>query len=172
MATDGSLFGRLYRRKKLVKGTAKALEVVGKDTPTPAQPPSQIRFDIILKDPPTYHGKATEDIEVWSQQVDNYLQLMGGDDAMQVAYVGTLLQGAVQLWFQHENNVGRRPRTCTQLAESLCDRFGNPTKADYAQSQPSSIQQGRNESAHDYSLRFEAVLDKIPVYDETRILAK
>ena len=25
---------------------------------------------------------------------------------MQVAYVGTLLQGAVQLWFQRENNVG------------------------------------------------------------------
>ena len=37
------------------------------DTPTPAQPPAQIRFDIKPKDPPTYHGKAIEDIEVWSQ---------------------------------------------------------------------------------------------------------
>ena len=66
----------------------------GTDSPTPAQPPAQIRFDIKPKDPPTYHGKATEDIEVWSQQVDNYLQLRGGNDQMQVAYVGTLLQGA------------------------------------------------------------------------------
>ena len=86
---------------------------------------------------------------------------------MQVAYVGTLLQGAAQLWFQRENNAGRRPRTWTQLAESLCDRFGNPTKADYAQSQLSSMRQGKNESAHDYSLRFEAVLDKIPAYEES-----
>ena len=27
--------------------------------------------------------------------------------------------------------------------------------------------QGKNESAHDYSLRFEAVLDKIPAYEES-----
>ena len=135
--------------------------------PAPAHPPTRIRFDIKPKDPPAYHGKATEDVEVWSQQVDNYLQLLGGDDDMQVAYVGTLLQGAAQLWFQRENNAGRRPRTWTQLAESLCDRFDNPTKADYAQSQLSSMRQGKNESAHDYSLRFEAVLDKIPAYEES-----
>ena len=30
-----------------------------------------------------------------------------------------------------------------------------------------SIRQGKNESAHDFSLRFEAVLDKIPAYDES-----
>ena len=77
---------------------------------------------------------------MWSQHVDNYLQLLGGDDAMQVAYVGTLLQGAAQLWFWHENNAGHHPRTWTQLVESLCDRFGNPTKADYAQSQLSVMQ--------------------------------
>ena len=29
------------------------------------------------------------------------------------------------------------------------------------------MQQGKNESAHDYSLRFEAVLDKIPAYEES-----
>ena len=29
-----------------------------------------------------------------------------------------------------------------------------------------SIRQGKNESAHDFSLRFEAVLDKIPAYEE------
>ena len=104
---------------------------------------------------------------MWSQQIDNYLQLLGGDDDRQVAYVGTLLQGAAQLWFQREKNAGRRPRTWTQLAESLCDRFGNSIKADYAQSQLSSMRQGKNESAHDYSLRFEAVLDKIPAYEES-----
>ena len=29
------------------------------------------------------------------------------------------------------------------------------------------MRQGKNESAHDYSLRFEAVLDKIPAYEES-----
>ena len=119
-------------KKKTSRRDCEGSRGCGTDTPTPAQPPAQIRFDIKLKDPPTYHGKATEDIEVWSQQVDNYLQLLGDNDAMQVAYVGTLMQGAAQLWFQRENNAGRRPKTWTQLAESLCERFGNPTKADYA----------------------------------------
>ena len=31
------------------------------------------------------------------------------------------------------------------------------------------MRQGKDESAHDYSLRFEAVLDKIPVYEESWI---
>ena len=66
----------------------------GTPPPAPAHPPARVRFDIKPKDPPAYHGKVTEDVEVWSQQVDNYLQLLGGTDDMQVAYVGTLLQGA------------------------------------------------------------------------------
>ena len=84
-----------------------------------------------------------------------------------MAYVGTLLQGAAQLWFQRECNAGRRPTTWDELAESLCGRFGNTTKADYAQSQLSSMRQGGNETAHDYALHFEAVLDKIPAYEES-----
>ena len=39
----------------------------GTSPPTPAHPPARIRFDIKPKDPPAYHGKATEDVEVWSQ---------------------------------------------------------------------------------------------------------
>ena len=81
MATDGSLFGGLYGRRKSGQGDCEGSRGCGTDTPAPAQPPTQIRFDIKPKDPPTYHGKATKDVEVWSQQVDNYLQLPGGDDA-------------------------------------------------------------------------------------------
>ena len=50
---------------------------------------------------------------------------------------------------------------------ALCDRFSKMTKADQAQSALMSIRHGKNESAHDFSLRFEVVLDKIPAYDET-----
>ena len=112
-----------------------------------------------------FTGKSSDDVEVWVQQVDNYLQLLGGSSSMQVAYVGTLLQSTTQLWFQRECNAGRRPENWQQLAVALCDRFGNTTKADHAQSQLMSMRQGKNETAHDFSLRFEAVLDKIPEYE-------
>ena len=36
----------------------------GTDTLAPTQPPAQIRFDIKPKDPPAYHGKAIENVEV------------------------------------------------------------------------------------------------------------
>ena len=86
---------------------------------------------------------------------------------MQVSYVGTLLQGTAQLWFRRECSAGRRPESWQGLAEALCDRFRNSTKADQAQSTLMNIRQGKNESAHDFSLRFEAMLDKILACDET-----
>ena len=107
--------GRTFRKKNLSQGDCKDSRGCGTPPPTPAHPPACIRFDIKPKNPPAYHGKATEDVEVWSQQVDNYLQLLGGDDDMQVAYVGTLLQGAAQLWFQRENNAGRCGKFCCLL---------------------------------------------------------
>ena len=91
-----------------------------------------MRFDIKPKDPPVLTGKSSDDVEVWVQQVDNYLQLLGGSDSMQVSYVGTLLQGIAQLWFQHECSAGRRPDSWQELAIALCDRFSNTTKADQA----------------------------------------
>ena len=48
-------------------------------------------------------------------------------------------------------------------------RFGNDTKPQQAQSTLMSMQQGKTESAHDYALRFETVLEKIPHYDESWI---
>ena len=91
--------GKSIQKQKRSQEDCEDSRGCGTPPPAPAHPPARIRFEIKPKDPPAYHGKATEDVEVWSQQVDNYLQLLGGDDDMQVAYVGTLLQGAVQLWF-------------------------------------------------------------------------
>ena len=64
---------RMTRKKKLDQGDCEGFRGCGTPPPTPAQPPARIRFDIKPKDPPAHHGKATEDVEVWSQQVDNYL---------------------------------------------------------------------------------------------------
>ena len=88
-----------------------------------------MRFDIKPKDPPVFTGKSSDDIEVWVQQVDNDLQLLGGSDSMQVSYVGTLLQGTAQLWFQRKCSAGRRSDLWQELGVAACDWFSNTTKA-------------------------------------------
>ena len=59
--------GRILGKKKLGPGDCKDSRGCGTPPAAPAHPPARIRFDIKLKDPPAYHGKATEDVEVWSQ---------------------------------------------------------------------------------------------------------
>ena len=129
--------------------------------------PVRFKIDLKPKDPPIFAGKVTDDVDIWVKQVSNFLTLIGGPDHMQVAYVANLLQGIAQHWFQRECDAGRHPRTWRELGQALRHRFGNNTKTEQAQSQIMSMQQGRNETAHDYALRFEIVLEKIPHYEES-----
>ena len=129
--------------------------------------PVYFKIDLKPKDPPVFSGKGTEDVEIWVKQVSNFLTIIGGPDHIQVAYVANLLQGAAQHWFQRECDAGRHPRTWRELGQALRHRFGNDTKTEQAQSQIMSMQQGKNETAHDYALRFETVLEKIPCYEES-----
>ena len=55
---------RTIRKKKLGQGDCEDSQGCGTPPPAPAHPPARIRFDIKPKDPPAYHGKATEDVEV------------------------------------------------------------------------------------------------------------
>ena len=116
--------------------------------------PVRFKIDLKPKDPPVFAGKGTEDVDIWVKQVSNFLTIIGGPDHIQVAYVANLLQGAAQHWFQRECDAGRHPRTWRELGQALRHRFGNDTKTEQAQSQIMSMQQGKNESAHDYALRF------------------
>ena len=129
--------------------------------------PVRFKIDLKPKDPPVFAGKGTEDVDIWVKQVSNFLTIIGGPDHIQVAYVANLLQGAAQHWFQRECDAGRHPRTWRELGQALRHRFGNDTKTEQAQSHIMAMQQGKNESAHDYALRFETVLEKIPCYDES-----
>ena len=129
--------------------------------------PVRFKIDLKPKDPPVFAGKITEDVDIWVKQVSNFLTIIGGPDHIQVAYVANLLQGAAQHWFQRECDAGRRPGTWRELGQALRHRFGNNTKTEQAQSQIMSMQQGKNETAHDYALRFETVLERIPHYDES-----
>ena len=129
--------------------------------------PVRFKIDLKPKDPPVFAGKVTDDVDIWVKQVSNFLTIIGGPDHIQVAYVANLLQGAAQHWFQRECDAGRHPRTWRELGQALRHRFGNDTKTEQAQSQIMSMQQGKNETAHDYALRFETVLEKIPQYEES-----
>ena len=59
--------GHSIRKTKFDQGDCDDSRGSGTPPGAPAQPPARIRFDIKPKDPPAYHGKATEDVEVWSQ---------------------------------------------------------------------------------------------------------
>ena len=52
------------------------------------------------------------------------------------------------------------------VRQALLAHFGNATKPKPTQSTIISMQQGKNES-HDYTLRFEIVLENIPHYNES-----
>ena len=54
-----------------------------------------------------------------------------------------------------------------ELNQALLARLGNDMKLEQAKSTIMSMQQGKNETIHDYALRFETVLEKIPHYDES-----
>ena len=129
-------------------------------------PPAKFDLSVKPRAPPVFSGKPNEDVEIWIQQVDNFLSLIGGPDRMQVAYVANVLQNAAQLWFQRECKAGNRPVDWEDLANMLLNRFGNTTKKEFAQSSLMNIRQGKNESAHEYAMRFEATLDKVEHYDE------
>ena len=81
--------------------------------------------------------------------------------------MANLLQGAAQYWFQQECDAIRRPGTWVELSQALLAHFGNGTKPEQAQSTIMSMQQRKNETAHDYALGCERVLEKIPHYDES-----
>ena len=53
---------------------------------------TKFELSVKPKDPPSFSGKQSDDVEVWIRQVDNFLSLIGGSDRMQVAYMVNLLQ--------------------------------------------------------------------------------
>ena len=99
-------------------------------TATVATSSRMFNVDLRPKDPPTFSGSDTSDIDVWLGQLRNQLALLGGPPAQQVAYTSTLLVGAAQLWWQRtlKRNHGVPPGTFEELAEMLRNRFANTSR--------------------------------------------
>ena len=137
---------------------------------TPSMPsPSTSTFNIAIKprDPPAFHGKATEDVTTWLSKVEDFFHLVGANPQQQVAYTATLLLDAAADWWTGflKERGGLRPRDFPEMAGLLKMRFQSSTRADRARAELRLVKQGDKESVHAFSCRFSALLQKLPTYD-------
>ena len=130
-------------------------------------PGSTLKFTIKPKDPPSFHGKANEDVVTWLNKVKDYYYLTGADERTKVAFTPTLLLDAAGDWWDRllQKHGGVRPESFARLCELMEDRFGSDTRVQRARADLRNIKQG-NESVRAYASRFEALLSKLPSYDE------
>ena len=58
-------------------------------------------FNVTIKprDPPAFHGRATNDVITWLSKVEDFFYLTGATPQQQVAYMATLLLDAVADWW-------------------------------------------------------------------------
>ena len=132
-------------------------------------PPASSTFNIGIKpkDPPVFHGRATDDIDTWLAKVGDFLYLTEANERQQVAYTATLLQDAAADWWMAllKERSGVRPADFPEMAVLLQKRFGSTTRVDRARADLRNIKQDQAESVRAYSTRFEALLSKLPSFD-------
>ena len=135
--------------------------VQGANTPT-------FNIGIKPKGPPSFHGRANEDVSMWVSKVTNFLYLIGANPRQQVAYAATLLLEVAADWwvsFLKERH-GKRPEDFAEFCVLLEKGFGSLTRVDRAIAELQDIWQGQSESIRAYSTHFESLLRKLPSFDK------
>ena len=109
---------------------------------------STFNIGIKPKDPPFFHGRATEDVDTWIAKVGDFLYLTEANPRQQVAYAATLLLEAAADWWVAllRERSGRRPDDWAEFTVLLAKRFGSSTRVDRARAELRDIRQGQNES--------------------------
>ena len=96
-------------------------------------------FNVTIKprDPPAFHGRATEDVITWLSKVEDFFYLTGATSQQQVAYTATLLLEAAADWWTGllRANGGQRPRNFQMMSALLKQRFQSSTRADRARAE-------------------------------------
>ena len=120
------------------------------------------------KDPPVFRGRVEDDVTTWTAKVQDFYYLTDASDVQQVAYAATLLQDAASDWWHSllKTRGGMRPRNFVEFADLLGQRFGSSTRVDRARAELRSIRQGQSETVRAYSTRFEALLGKLPSWEQ------
>ena len=136
----------------------------------PAQPQGTSTFNLGIKpkDPPVFYGRANEDVSTWVAKLSDFFYLIEATPRQQVAYVATLLQEAAADWWVAllRERYGLRPEDFQEFAVLLEKRFGSSTRVDRARAALRDIRQGQIETVRAYSTRFEALLGKLPSFDQ------
>ena len=120
------------------------------------------------KDPPIFCGRVEDDVTTWTAKVQDFFYLTDAGDVQQVAYAATLLQDAASDWWHSllKTRGGMRPCNFVEFADLLGRRFGSSTRIDRARAELRNIRQGQSESVRAYSTRFEALLGKLPSWEQ------
>ena len=167
-STRRESFGSVFPGSSGTQGNGNGREGSTGQTRRP-MPMSTSTFNIGIKpkDPPVFHGRATDDIDTWLAKVGDFLYLMEANERQQVAYTATLLQDAAADWWMAllKERSGVRPADFPEMAVLLQKRFGSTTRVDRARADLRNIKQGQSESVRSYSTRFEALLSKLPSFD-------
>ena len=130
--------------------------------------PATFNIGIKPKEPPVFNGRANEDIDTWLAKVGDFIYLTEANDRQQVAYMATLLQEAAADWWTAllKERHGARPADYLEMSALLQKRFGSTTRVDRARAALRNIKQGQAESVRSFSTRFEALLAKLPTFDQ------
>ena len=130
--------------------------------------PATFNIGIKPKEPPVFNGRANEDIDTWLAKVGDFIYLTEANERQQVAYMATLLQEAAADWWTAllKERHGSRPAYYLEMSALLQKRFGSTTRVDRARAALRNIKQGQAESVRSFSTRFEALLAKLPTFDQ------
>ena len=98
----------------------------------PPPPTSVFSVGIKPKDPPSFHGRANEDVSTWILKVNDFIYLTEANPRQQVAYAATLLLDAAADWWVALlcERGGHRPYDFNEMAALLERRFGSSTRVD------------------------------------------
>ena len=121
------------------------------------------------KTPPTYHGNVKEDVSKWTGYMTDFLTFMQGTAEQQVRFAATYLRENAGIWWRNYVKKNGYPRCWTELSKALNARFGDPNRARKARAKLMGIQQGQRK-IQEYIAEFEALLYKLPSYDESWML--
>ena len=85
-----------------------------------------------------------------------------------MAYAATLLQEATTNWWVAllRECYGERPEDFPEFVVLLEKRFGSSTRVDCARAALRDIEQGQAETVRAYLTRFEALLGKLPTFNQ------
>ena len=149
-------------------GRRESLGMTGEARRNRTTQPATFNIGIKPKEPPVFNGRANEDVDTWLAKVGDFIYLTEANERQQVAYMATLLQEAAADWWTAllKERHGARPADYLEMSALLQKRFGSTTRVDRARAALRNIKQGQAESVRSFSTRFEALLAKLPTFDQ------